>query len=86
MLRNPEEFIDYPKVIVKDSAIKSIASGAQIMFPAVRNFPKAIERDKLVSLYSESGKFAGVGKTVVGSDDFEKINSGLVVKLERVHI
>ncbi len=86
MLRKPEEFIDYPKVIVKESAIKSISSGAQIMFPAVKTYPAQVDRDALVSLYSESGKFVGVGRAAVSNEDFKKMSSGLVVKLERVHL
>ena len=85
MLRKPEEFINYPKIIVKETAIKTISSGAQIMVPAVKSLD-IVDKDALVSIYSESGKFVGVGRAAVSSEEFKKMENGLVVKLERVHI
>lgn len=84
MLYKPENFIDYPKVFVKQSAVKSIIQGAQIMVPAIKKFPQ-IDKGKLVSLYSENNEFIGVGKTAVNSDEFKKMKNGLVVALERIH-
>ncbi|MBS3068164.1 RNA-guided pseudouridylation complex pseudouridine synthase subunit Cbf5 [Candidatus Micrarchaeota archaeon] len=85
MLHKPEEFISYPKVFIKESAINSIASGAQIMYPAVKSLEN-VKKDGLVSIYSENGKFVGVGRASVSSEDFKDLETGLVVKLERVHI
>ncbi len=84
MLRKPEEFINYPKVMVKESAIKSIASGAQIMHPAVKSL-EVIESNALVSIYSENNQFVGVGRAAVNSEEFKKMKNGLVVRLERIH-
>ncbi len=86
MLHKPEEFIDYPKIILKENAVISIMHGAQIMFPAIKLFPDYLEKNALVSLYSESNNFLGVGRTIVTNDEFRTMKNGLVVKLERVHI
>lgn len=71
MLRPPESLIDLPKVFIKESALKSVLSGAQIMKPAIeKNEGKAGEK---VAIYCKD-KFIGVG-----------IGEEKKVKLERIH-
>ena len=71
MLDAPEKYIDFPKVFIKESALDSVLSGAQIMKPAVeKNEGKEGEK---VAIYCKE-KFVGIGIT-------EKD----MVRLERIH-
>lgn len=83
LLHAPEEFIDFPKVFVKESALKSIFSGAQIMRPAIEKLEN-IKKEQRVSIYCKD-KFIGVGIVQIDSDELESKKKGKIVKLERVH-
>lgn len=85
LLHPPEKFINFPKIVIKESAISSIFQGAQIMVPAIDSFPSNLRRNQLVKLYSSKGSFIGIGKTELNSDEFERKTHGLAVRLQRVH-
>jgi len=85
MISKPERFIDLPKAIIKDSAIDSVRSGAQIMVPALLKIDKQAERGERVAIYAEGGQFVGVGIASMNWHDFESKKKGLAIKLERVH-
>ena len=82
MLRAPESLIDLPRVFVKESALESVLSGAQVMIPAIENMEDA-KPGQRVSMYCGE-KFIGVGVAQVSKDELKK-KKGLAVKLERVH-
>lgn len=86
ILSKPDEFINYPKTVVKESAVDSIKSGAQIMIPAVAEIEDSAEKGKRTALYSENGRFVGVGISILIPAEVRSRNKGLAVKLERVHI
>lgn len=88
MLHYPEEFIDFPKAFIKESAVDSVFSGAQIMVPAVDTFDEEVHAGERVSLYAMiSGKprFIGIGITEISSSEIKKRKRGIAVRLERVH-
>ncbi len=85
MLHKPEGFMSYPCVVIKENAVPSILNGAQIMVPAVLHVPDSIKRDALVSLYTESGLFIGVGRAAADSSSLKQARRGIAVKLERIH-
>lgn len=83
MLKKPESLIELPRVWIKDSALKTIFSGAQIMVPAIEKIGDAKKGEK-VALYS--GKdFIGIGVMQVDSEKLHAMERGMAVKLERVH-
>jgi len=84
MLHRPEEFINYPKVLIRENAVDSIFSGAQVMVPAVEKLDDSVKDGKRVSLYSGE-QFIGVGIAQLSASDLKERKRGLVVKLERVH-
>ena len=82
MLRKPEDLIDLPRVWVKQSAVKNIFSGAQVMVPAVEKLAD-IKKGEKVALYS--GKdFIGVGIMQVDAEKLHESKRGIAVRLERV--
>lgn len=93
IIQKPEYFIDFARVIVKNSAVQSIRNGAQIMFPAIKEVDPAIKKDKLVAIYSETNEFLGIGECTFDYAEYHnhKIKNkeslhGLAVKIKRVHI
>ena len=85
ILIRPEKFIDFPKTIVKSSAIASIKSGAQIMAPSVVSMEN-LNKGEFTAIYSDDGRFLGVGKSEVDSSKLTEMERGIIVRLERIHI
>jgi predicted RNA-binding protein (TIGR00451 family) len=81
----PQKFIFLPKAVIKDSAVASIRAGAQIAAPGMVSMESAATGQK-VALYSESGKFVGVGIARMSSEDLKERKKGIVIKPERVHV
>ena len=102
IIHKAEDFIDLPRVTIKNSAIDSIKSGAQIAVPAVINFQSPVfgsnasgglgaqspmvARGMRVALYSEDKRFIGVGITQFSSDELGKVKKGIAIRLERVQL
>jgi H/ACA ribonucleoprotein complex subunit 4 len=80
MLRKPESLIGLPRVSIKESALASVLSGAQIMAPAVEKVD-AVEKGDRVAIYCKE-RFIGVGVAQVPGS--EMAGRGLAVKLERM--
>jgi H/ACA ribonucleoprotein complex subunit 4 len=85
MLKKPEDYIDAKKVIVRENAVKSLLSGAQLMAPGIKD-AEDVSRDETVALYSESGKFIGMGKALFDRKEMLEKKKGRVVKIERIHL
>lgn len=83
MLKAPENFIDLPKAFIKESALASIFSGAQVMIPAVGKMEK-IKKGERVAMYS-GGKFIGIGIAQMDASELAKTKHGIAIKLERIH-
>jgi H/ACA ribonucleoprotein complex subunit 4 len=86
IIQPPEKYIFLPKIFVKETAVKSIRSGAQVMAPAVLTIEREAERGEPVAIYSERDEFLGVGIASMNWHDLEVKKNGLAVKLERVHL
>lgn len=85
IIQPPEQFIYLPKVFIKESALSSIKSGAQLMRPAIESFEFPVSRLDKVALFSRD-RFIGVGVSQINSDELEEKKRGIAIKLERVHI
>ncbi len=71
MLRRPEELIDLPKVVIKESSLRNIMNGARIMKPAILEDSGEKER---VAVYCNE-LFVGVG-----------IREEKGIRMERMHL
>jgi len=70
----------FPNVTVDMGAVKFMCKGANLMRPGIKNFSE-FEKDKLVCIVEESQqKFLAVGKSVVSSEELEKMDKGEVLK------
>ena len=84
LIKKPEDYIDAKKIIVHNKAVENLKSGAQLMAPGVKN-AEDFEKDEMVKLYSETGEFVGIGRTLFDKDEMLKRRKGQVVKIERMH-
>lgn len=85
ILKKPEDYIDAKKVIVRENAVKSLLSGAQLMAPGLKD-TEDVKKDETVALYSESGKFIGMGRALFDRKEMLEKKKGIVVKIERIHL
>lgn len=83
MLVAPETLMGLPRAFVKESALKSILSGAQVMAPALESVEDA-PKGARVAIYC-GGRFVGVGVMQADSAEAARMERGLAVRLERVH-
>ena len=83
MLKAPETLIGLPKARIKESALASVLSGAQIMMPAVESIGDAKKGGKVAIYCGE--KFVGVGIMQVDAPDILPNNRGIAIKIERMH-
>jgi len=86
LLKKPEDYIDAKKVIVRENAVKTLLTGAQLMAPGLKDADGKIMKDEIVALYSEKGEFIGMGKAVFDSEEMKAKEKGVVVKIERIHL
>jgi len=84
MIKPPERFIELRKAFIKESALKSIFSGAQVMAPALERIDDGVGKNERVAMYS-GDRFIGVGIAQMDSKEARNAEHGIVVKLERVH-
>ncbi len=81
MLLTPESLIDLPKLTIKETALESVLSGAQVMVPAIESM-KNIEKGERVAIYCKD-RFIGIGIAQISEKDLG--TKGLGVKLQRIH-
>ncbi|HJM79039.1 MAG TPA: PUA domain-containing protein [Nitrosopumilus sp.] len=70
----------FPNVEVDMGAVKFMCKGANLMRPGIKKFTQ-FEKDKLVCIVEETHhKFLAVGKSVVSSQELEKMDKGEVIQ------
>ncbi len=84
LLKTPESLIDLPKAFIKESALASIKSGAQVMIPAIEKIGDA-DQSKPVAVYCGK-QFVGVGTMLIAAREISNKHRGPAIKWERVHI
>lgn len=86
MIKPAEKYLaNYPKIIVKDTAIPSLLNGAQLTAPGVLRADPFASCAK-VALFSEGGKFVGMAEALVPGAEISSMNSGFVARTERMHL
>ncbi len=84
MLRQPQSLIELPRVWIKGSAVRSVATGAQVMIPAIEKIGD-VKKGERVAVYS-GDVFVGVGVMQVAGADLQSRKKGMGVRMERVHV
>lgn len=80
------DFLKFKRIYVKNSAVQSLLSGAQLMAPGMKDFDESIRKNETVSLYSEDRRFVGVGISLFSAEELAQKTTGQVVKTVRIHL
>lgn len=75
---------NYKKIFVRASAVGPLLNGAQLAVPGILKLENFAKEEHVV-FYSEKNEFIGVGTALFSSEEIKKMNSGIVVKTERIH-
>jgi H/ACA ribonucleoprotein complex subunit 4 len=73
-----------PKVVIRDSAVDSVCHGANLALPGLLQLDSAIERNRLVALFTLKGEAVGLGRALLTSREMLDQERGEAVKIERV--
>jgi len=73
-----------PKVVIRDSAVDSVCHGADLALPGLLQLDSAIERNRLVALFTLKGEAVGLGRALLTSREMLDQERGEAVKIERV--
>ena len=73
-----------PKVVIRDSAVDAVCHGAELALPGVVQLDSAIERNKMVAIFTLKGEAAALGQALLTSREMLDRESGICVKVERV--
>ncbi len=82
----PMEYVfkDFPKIIVKDTAVASIVYGAQLKIPGIMAFTDDVEKDKRVILITRKGEAIAVALSKYTAEDLRSLDKGVATLTERV--
>jgi H/ACA ribonucleoprotein complex subunit 4 len=73
-----------PKVVIRDSAVDAVCHGAELALPGVVQLDSAIERNKLVAIFTLKGEAVALGRALLTSREMLDQERGVAVKVERV--
>lgn len=77
-------FRDYPKIIVKDTAVASIIYGAQLKAPGVLAVTDDLRKNSRVALITKKGELIAVAHALHDAKTISELKKGEVTKTERV--
>ncbi len=73
-------------VIIKDSSVHNVASGAPVYANGLSRIEEGIEKDELVGIFSLKGELVGIGFAELDSEQMLKNAKGVAIKTDRVLI
>jgi len=73
-------------IVVKDSAIHNIASGAPVYSNGISRIEEGIERGKIVGIFSLKGELVAIGFAQTDSGQMLKSAKGVAIRTDRVLI
>merc|ERR1712238_128233 len=75
---------NYPRIVVKDSAVNAITYGAQLMIPGVLRFEKNIEVGAEVVFMTTKGEAIATGIAQMTTAVISSVDHGVVAVIKRV--
>lgn len=76
--------IDYPRIIIKDSAVNAICYGGQLSVPGILKYDKNFDTDSTVVLITMKGEAVALVKPLVPSCQLGEMSRGIIAKTKRV--
>merc|ERR1711972_1003221 len=75
---------NYPRIVVKDSAVNAICYGAQLMIPGVLRFEKNIEVGSEIVMMTTKGEAIAIGISQMTTAVISSVDHGVVAIIKRV--
>ena len=75
---------DFPKIVIKDSAVDAICHGADLMAPGVLEVDGRVESGRTVVLSTRRGEAVAIARALMGAKDMASSTHGVVADVERV--
>jgi H/ACA ribonucleoprotein complex subunit 4 len=75
---------NYPRIVVKDSAVNAICYGAQLMIPGVLRFEKNIEVGSEIVMMTTKGEAVATGIAQMTTAVISSVDHGVVAIIKRV--
>ncbi len=75
-----------PKIVVRDSAVDSIAHGANLAVPGIARLTKDVRRGEKVAILTLKGELVALGQALRDADEIAAMKKGIVVKTRRVYM
>lgn len=76
--------VDYPKIVVKDSAVNSICYGGKLLVPGILRYSAGIEVSNEVVLMTTKGEAIAMGIAQMTSSEIMSCDHGIACKIKRV--
>ncbi len=73
-----------PKVIIKDTAVASVAHGASVKAPGICAFSKEMRKDCSVGIFTLKGELVALARSLVSSEELIEMDRGTVAEPIRV--
>ncbi len=82
----PMEYVfkEYPKIIIKDTAVASITYGAQLKAPGVLAYTNTLTKGRRAVLLSKKGEAVAVVISNVSAEELAEMDKGQIAVTERV--
>jgi H/ACA ribonucleoprotein complex subunit 4 len=76
--------VNYPRIVLKDSAVNSICYGGKLLIPGVLRYCSTIEVNQEVVLMTTKGEAIAVGVALMTPSEIYSCDHGIVAKIKRV--
>jgi len=75
---------NFPRIVVKDSAVNAVCYGAQLMIPGVLRFEKSIEVGSEIVMMTTKGEAIATGIAQMTTSVIASVDHGVVAVIKRV--
>ncbi len=73
-----------PKIIIRDSAVDAICSGALLAVPGILSFNSGIKKGDIACIFSQKGEAVALCKAAMDIDEVLNVSTGIAAVTERV--
>ncbi len=75
-----------PKIVIRDTAVDSIAHGANLAVPGIARLTRDVKKNEKVAILTLKGELVALGMALKDAEEVAGMEKGIVVKTRRVYI
>jgi H/ACA ribonucleoprotein complex subunit 4 len=72
------------RLVIRDSAVDAVCHGAMLALPGVLSASEGISKGETLAMMSSKGELVALGKSLMATNEMERVQKGLVSTVERV--